>query len=533
MLKLRKYFSTKQTPQSEKLPGSTQIKNSAGGYVWEVNDWTRLDRFLILGSESGTYYAKPQALTVENAEAVLRCLQADGIRTVARIVEISTTGRAPKNDPALFALAMAAGLGNDETRKAALDALPQVARIGTHLFHFLDYVEGFRGWGRGLRRAVGSWYTQKTPAALAYQAIKYQQRDGWSHRDALRLAHPKALLEEQALIYKWITKGATDFPEGTLADNGLRMIWAFEQAKQATTVREVCTLIEDYRLPWEAVPTQWLADPKVWDTLLPILPMTALIRNLGRLTKLGVLSPMSANGKLVAARLTNEAALKKARIHPLKVLSALTTYQQGHGVRGSLTWQPVQRVTDALDTAFYKSFRNIVPTGKRIVLALDVSGSMSFRDIAGMPGVTPRVGSAAMALVTAATENNVEIMAFSRDFVPLKISPRRRLDDAVKAVSGLPFSATDCALPMKWALKNKVEADAFVVYTDSETWAGITHPSQALVPYRQKMGIAAKLVVVGMVSNGFSIADPKDAGMLDVVGFDTATPALMSDFIRD
>ena len=46
------------------------------------------------------------------------------------------------------------------------------------------------------------------------------------------------------------------------------------------------------------------------------------------------------------------------------------------------------------------------------------------------------------------------------------------------------------------------------------------------------MGIAAKLVVVGMVSNGFSIADPNDAGMLDAVGFDTATPAVIADFAR-
>jgi 60 kDa SS-A/Ro ribonucleoprotein len=35
-----------------------------------------------------------------------------------------------------------------------------------------------------------------------------------------------------------------------------------------------------------------------------------------------------------------------------------------------------------------------------------------------------------------------------------------------------------------------------------------------------------------MVSNGFSIADPADPGMLDVVGFDTATPQLISDFAR-
>lgn len=44
------------------------------------------------------------------------------------------------------------------------------------------------------------------------------------------------------------------------------------------------------------------------------------------------------------------------------------------------------------------------------------------------------------------------------------------------------------------------------------------------------MGIPVKLVVVGMVANGFSIADPNDAGMMDVVGFDTATPMLISDF---
>ncbi|MGE3804403.1 MAG: hypothetical protein AB7K24_07005 [Gemmataceae bacterium] len=71
-----------------------------------------------------------------------------------------------------------------------------------------------------------------------------------------------------------------------------------------------------------------------------------------------------------------------------------------------------------------------------------------------------------------------------------------------------------------------------MVLTDSETWAGNIHPCQALEQYRQKMGIAAKLIVVGMVSNGFTIADPNDAGMLDVVGFDLATPQLLADFVK-
>ena len=85
---------------------------------------------------------------------------------------------------------------------------------------------------------------------------------------------------------------------------------------------------------------------------------------------------------------------------------------------------------------------------------------------------------------------------------------------------------------MLWALKHKVQADAFIIYTDSETWFGETHPVQALQQYREKMDIPARLIVVGMVSNGFSIADPNDAGMLDVVGFDTATPQVIADFVR-
>ena len=100
----------------------------------------------------------------------------------------------------------------------------------------------------------------------------------------------------------------------------------------------------------------------------------------------------------------------------------------------------------------------------------------------------------------------------------------------MKAVSDLPFGGTDCALPMLYAQAREREVDTFVIYTDSETWAGGVHPAQALADYRAASGIAARLVVVGMVSNGFSIADPADPGMLDVVGFDTATPQLISDF---
>ena len=281
----------------------------------------------------------------------------------------------------------------------------------------------------------------------------------------------------------------------------------------------------------------------VWEALLEEMPLTALIRNLATMTRVGLVAPGSSASRKVAERIADAGALKRARVHPVQVLSALRTYASGRGVRGSGTWAPSGQVVDALDAAFYLAFGAVQPASRRMMLALDVSGSMSAR-VLGMDHLDCREASAAMALVTAATEPEHFFTAFtagsypsmwagmSSGLTPLPISPRQRLDDVVRSISGIPFGGTDCALPMVEAEKNRWAVDVFVVYTDNETWAGSIHPAQALRRYRERMGIAAKLVVVAMASNGFSIADPEDAGMLDVVGFDAAAPQLIADFAR-
>src|SRR5688500_16213795 len=128
-----KLFHRRATPQSLPIPGSNQVRNSGGGYSWEVDDWTRLDRFLILGAEGGTFYIGERDLVKQNHDAVVRCIKLDGLRVVNRIVEISDAGRAPKNDPAIFALALVAAHGDAPAKAAAFANLSKVCRIGTHL----------------------------------------------------------------------------------------------------------------------------------------------------------------------------------------------------------------------------------------------------------------------------------------------------------------------------------------------------------------------------------------------------------------
>ncbi len=527
MHKLHKLFQFNKTPQNQPID-SAQIQNTAGGYVWELDVWQRLDRFLILGTEGGTYYINERKLTTENAQNAISLLKDDGKKVIERTVTVSGQGKAYKNDPALFILALAFTVGDDETKNAAADALTKVARIGTHLFTFMTYVNEMRGWGRGLRRAVANWYQSKDLNKLAYQVTKYQQRNGWSHRDALRLSHPKTTADRDAL-YQYIT-GKQEKLQGVNGD-WANYLAAVETIKSMSKVDEVVEVIQSYNLPREVIPTEMLNRAEVWEALLEKMPMTAMIRNLATMTRVGLLTAMSPAANTIAERITDEARLQKARIHPIQVLAALMTYQSGRGARGKGTWTPVQSIVDALDKAFYVTFENVEPTKKRIMLALDVSGSMTWGAVGGVPNLTPNVASAALALVTAAKEPQHVITAFSHKMVNINISPRQRLDDVIKATQNLPFGGTDCALPMQYALKRKQEIDAFVILTDNETWYGKQHPAEALREYRSKINATAKLAVVGMVSNDFSIADPNDRGMLDFVGFSTDTSNAISDFI--
>ena len=73
-------FITRATPQTQPIPDSGQVPNSAGGHAWPVDDWARLRRFLILGVDGPSYYATEHALVAESAAAVLRCVVLDGPR---------------------------------------------------------------------------------------------------------------------------------------------------------------------------------------------------------------------------------------------------------------------------------------------------------------------------------------------------------------------------------------------------------------------------------------------------------------------
>ena len=213
----------------------------------------------------------------------------------------------------------------------------------------------------------------------------------------------------------------------------------------------------------------------------------------------------------------------------MAIFLALCTYAAGHGVRGTGSWTPAQQVVDALDAAFYDALSNVTPTNRRLLLAVDVSGSMR-QNVAGTP-VSAAAAAGAMALIVARTEPNHLVLGVNTAPVELRISPKMRLDAAMKVVVGKISGGTDLSVPARWLSAERIQVDGVVTLTDNETWAGRVHPVQAMAAYRSQVGGPVRNAVVAMTATGHSIGDPGDPLTLQCVGLDATIPEVIRGFV--
>jgi 60 kDa SS-A/Ro ribonucleoprotein len=527
MSKALRSVNTHATKQTEKARAD-QVVNSAGGYVYQVSDRSRLERFLILGVDGGTYYVKTPDLANQNVYFVRDQLQSNAREVIDTVVDVSNNGRAKSNSPALFTLALAMNTDGVD-RSMVSDAVQKVARTSTHLFEYMQYLENLGGWGRAKRNSVAQWYTSKTPVQLGYQMVKYRQRDGWTHRDALRLAHPQGL-----------SNGLVNFALGKEYDitEVPAIVAGYEKVQAAATERQVVALIKEYGLPWETVPTQWHKSLNVWKALFEVgMGQSALVRNVTRFAKLGAFNDV-VFAKEYADKLSDAEAIEKGRLHPINYLNAAVVYEEGsmdHRNSYSYTmsrrrdWSVNSKVLTALNDGFDRAFKNVVPAKKRTLVAVDTSASMWWSSAAGLELDHAQV-AAAVGIFIARTEPYSEFRAFSHVLRDIGITEKDSLATVVNKMRRTGGGGTDCSLPMLWSKEEKRDFDTFVVVTDNETWAGRMHPDQALRQYRQHVGHDARLAVLATAATPFTIADPNDKGMLDFCGFDSNGPRILADF---
>ncbi|VDN53812.1 unnamed protein product [Dracunculus medinensis] len=491
--------------ESEYVPRSTtrrsKVQNYAGGFVFRTNDENIVRRFLIIGSTTGTYYVSGHELTLERAEHLCDLIeQGKGPLILRELVDISLAGSAPKQESTLFALALCARY--------------RVCRIPTHLFTFLNYCKVIAmrtgskkhstGFSRAFRAMIAKWYYDYDPERLVMHITKYGSRSGYCHMDLFRLSHihPKISFPNE---HNYLKRAFLDFCIFRISS-----CWEWKIQR----IEQLSGFVHEH------VPSHLLNYKEVWTALLKDMPMTAFIRNLGKMTAVGVFDEKDSCA-LAVSYLTNQEKLRNARIHPLSVLVALSAYAFKSGdCLGKVECIPNEEICSGLSKCFELTFVNVNPTNKRYCVGLDVSGSM----------YQPASPTSTMNCI------EVKTMVFASEFEEIFFNSNWTLQEVLggkyKNLVSIDFGSTDCALPMIWALEKKEEFDVFIVITDNETWAGSVKPCDALCNYRKEMNIPdAKLIVLAMTATNFTIADPNDSNMLDIVGFDPSIHEMISKFV--
>ena len=394
------------------------------------------------------------------------------------------------------------------------------------------------GWNPRHKRAITKWYLNKKPIDLIYTMTKYKNRNGWRHEDVLRLAHIKKPDSAYDQIFKYTTSGYTQYidTKSNKDETVLNFITAYQELSQSAfgSISNVIELINKHNFAREHIPTGLLGNVDIWNALCQKMPMTAMLRNLNKITSVGVFDKYPETLNIIINRLTTQETIHKSKVHPLQFLISTYMYSSGTGFKGSLTWNPVQSIITALNKSFRLSFKNVEPTNKSFLLALDVSGSMTSRgSVSGIECMTAAQISCAMAMILASVETNCDIMGFSNKFKELDIKPDADLNTNLTKTHDSNFGCTDCCLPFTWATEKNKRYDCIIVFTDSETNCNRGSPADSLRKYREKYNRYTKLIVIATSANNFSIADPEDIyGMLDIAGFSADTPGIITDFVQ-
>ena len=512
-------------------------KNLAGGTSFKQDKFVSLRKWLLIGSMSNFFYATKEEMTEGNIQVLNECIEENPQKVGEEVFYASKMG-VSVHTPILALVPLS--MGNETSKKIFKDIFPQVIRTASHLYEFMEYVKKFRGFGNIIQKTVQRWLDHKSYNDLEYQFLKYQNRYNWKHRDVLRKVKPKTYDPDKNSLYAWVVGKSKEISPN------LQKISVYENLKKGDLpTEEICSSIITHNLTHEMIPSNIQRDEKVWEALFLTMPMHATIRNIITLNRYRVFDNPK-NIEILEERLSSD-NLKKSYVHPIELVKAYVvcvdpsrsvsskSKEQGLG-----DYKVPEKVISILEKAIYDSFEFIEPVGCSFYHALDVSGSMLSRVNNDMLFLLEIEGI--FALSTIKKEKNYFVGGFSDNFIPLSkftadMNFKEILCNKYRPGSVWPprMSATDASKAYEYAIKNKIFADVFVFWTDSENWVNDNQPHEWLRKYRHMINPNAKAIYITLAPyhDRTTLSDPSDPLSYDIVGYTSETPKIIQMIAKE
>lgn len=313
-------------------------------------------------------------------------------------------------------------------------------------------VVGRKSLGTVPKKLVQRWLEQRTDEQLFRASVG----NAPSLADVIKMVHPKPSAESRIAIYGYLIgrKYNADLLPGVVKE--FEAFKAGDRAKIPDVPFQMLTALDLGQAEWTAI-----AKNAPWQ-------MTRM--NLNTFARHGVFKD-DAMVNLIADRLRDPAAVKRARVFPYQLLMAYKTVDKHKQVPG--------RVREALQDAMEVAIQNVSKIEGQVYVCLDISGSMQSPVTGLRPGATTAVRCVDVAALVAASvlrQNlSTEVIPFESKVVSVELNPRDSVMTNAQKLSSLPCGGTNCSAPLRWLNQRKAKGDLVIYVSDNESWVDAPH----------------------------------------------------------
>ena len=415
--------------------------NEAGGIAYTLTPKQQLAQLAATGCLNSTYYADAQ----DQLEQVLALAENLDAEFIAKTAVYARQKGFMKDIPALLLAVLAQKDVNMLAR-----VFDQVADNGKMLRNFAQIIRsgavGRKSFGNRPKKLIQTWLLTATEKQLLNAAIG----NAPSLADVVKMVHPKPREAWRAAWFAWLIGKPYDraaLPPIT------RAFEDYKQSRQGT-------------LP--DVPFQMLTALELnsgdWAQIARNGSWQQVRQNLNTFLRHDVFAK-SKNIKMVAEKLRDQTAIRRARVLPYQLLTAYQATSE------KMPFEIREALQDAMETAV----QNVPVIQGKVVVCPDVSGSMHSpaTGYRGSASTKTRCIDIA-ALVSAAmlrTNPQARVIPFEQITVNVKLNPRDSIMTNAEKLANVGGGGTACSAPLAMLNREKADVDLVVIVSDNESWA--------------------------------------------------------------
>jgi 60 kDa SS-A/Ro ribonucleoprotein len=481
--------------------------NEAGGAAYARLPKEALAQYAATGCFNNTFYTDGG----EQLEKVIALAEDLDAEFVAKTAIYARELGYMKDMPALLIAIL-----STKDKQLFEKVFPRVIDNGKMLRNFVQImrsgVTGRKSLGSMPKRLVREWFENRSVEQIFKQSVGASP----SIADILKMVHPKPVDAEREALYGYFIGREID------ADKLPQVVKDFERFKLGDSLEA------------PNVPFQML-------TALPLAQndWTQIARNAGwQMTRMN-LNTFQRHGvfaddemvEVIANRLRDPEAVRKARVFPYQLLSAYSAASRNAAIP--------RAITEALQDAMEIATANVPAIDGKVWVFPDISGSMLSPVTGFRKGSTSTMRCIDVAALVAATvlrkNPSAEVIPFSDDVVKAFLNPRDSVMTNANKLAALPSGGTNCSAPLRELNRRKAAGDLVVYVSDNESWmdsrAGMssgTATMQQWNEFKARNG-QAKLVCIDIQPAATTQAKER-ADILNIGGFSDQVFDLIAEF---